>query len=175
VATRSILKWRKFGCFMVEPPKPSPFRGADDADLVAALGKPCREDAPCGNAAYPVQPLFLRRMFTVDQLKAIRIRKRFDSLRKIHSVLPDVLDFFFEVPFEFHRLEHTTSCRHRTRQGCQATVEMSGLGDAPRRVSCSFRQQALAPRMRACRRDRALRARDLGRGRHAQRTREDRP
>ncbi|TKB89604.1 MAG: hypothetical protein E8D41_13460 [Nitrospira sp.] len=51
---------------------------------------------------------------------------------------------------------------------------MSGLCNAYRRVSSSFRQQALAPRMGACRRDRALRARDLGRGRHAQRTRDDR-
>jgi len=57
---------------------------------------------------------------------------------------------------------------------CQATVELSGLCDAHRHVFCSFRQQALASRMRACRRDRALRARDLGRRRHAQRTRGDR-
>ena len=116
VAIRSILKWREFGCFMVEPPKPSPFRGADNADLVAALGKPGREDAACGNTADPVQPLFLHRMFDVDQLKAIRIRKRFDGLHETHSVLPDVLDFFIEVPFEFHRVEHTTSGRHRTRR-----------------------------------------------------------
>ena len=51
---------------------------------------------------------------------------------------------------------------------------MSGLGDAHRRVSCSFRQQPCAPRMRACQRNHALGARDLGRGRHAQRTRDDR-
>jgi hypothetical protein len=50
---------------------------------------------------------------------------------------------------------------------------MSGLCDARRRVSCSFRQQAFAPRMRACRRDRALWERDPGRRRHAQRTRDD--
>lgn len=100
---------------MVEPPKSSPFCGADDADFVAALSKPGCEDAPCGNTAYPVQPLFLRRMFDVNQLKAVRIGKRFDGLRETHFVLPDVLDFFFEIPFEFHRVEHTTLDRHRTR------------------------------------------------------------
>ena len=93
---------------MVEPLKPSPFRGADDADLLPALDKPGCEDTPCGNTAYPVQPLFLRRMFDVNQLKAIRIRKRFDGLCETHFVLPDVLNFFFEIPFEFHRVEHTT-------------------------------------------------------------------
>jgi hypothetical protein len=36
-------------------------------------------------------------MFHVDQLKAIRIRKRFDGLHETYSVLPDVLDFFFEA------------------------------------------------------------------------------
>jgi hypothetical protein len=65
---------------MVEPPKLSPFGGADEADLVAALSKPGREDAARGNAAYPVQPLFLRRMFAVDHLNAMRIQKRFDGL-----------------------------------------------------------------------------------------------
>ena len=40
---------------------------------------------------------------------------------------------------------------------------MSGLGDARRRVSCSFRQQALAPRMSRGRLDRT--PRDLGLGR----------
>ena len=39
---------------------------------------------------------------------------------------------------------------------------MSGFGDVRRRVSCSFRQQALALRMRAYRRDRTLRARERG-------------
>jgi hypothetical protein len=99
---------------MVEPPKPSPFRGANDTDLVAALRKPGREDAARGNAAYPVQPFFLGRMFAVDYLDALRIQKRLDSLRETHSVLPDVLDFFFEIPFKFHRAEHTTLGGHRT-------------------------------------------------------------
>lgn len=56
-----------------------------------------------------------RRMFDVNQLKAVRIGKRFDGLRETHFVLPDVLDFFFEIPFEFNRVEHTTLDRHRTR------------------------------------------------------------
>lgn len=51
---------------------------------------------------------------------------------------------------------------------------MSGLCNTHRRVASSFRQQALAPRMRACRCDYALRAGDFGRGRHAQRARADR-
>ena len=93
---------------MVEPPKSSPFRGANDADFVAALSKPRCEDASCGNTAYPVQPLFLRRMLDVDELKAVWIGKRFNGFRETHFVLPDVLDFFFEIPFEFHRVEHTT-------------------------------------------------------------------
>ena len=58
---------------MVEPPKPSPFRGADDADLIAALGKPGCEDASSGNAAYPVQPFFMRRVFAVNQLRSVWI------------------------------------------------------------------------------------------------------
>jgi hypothetical protein len=60
---------------MVEPPKLSPFGGADDADLVAALSKPGREDAARGNAAYPVQSFFLPRMFAINQLNAMRIQK----------------------------------------------------------------------------------------------------
>ena len=59
---------------MVEPPKPSPFRGANDAYLVAALRKPGREDAARRNAAYPVQPFFLGRMFAVDYSDAITTR-----------------------------------------------------------------------------------------------------
>jgi hypothetical protein len=101
---------------MVEPPKLSPFGGADEADLVAALSKPGREDAACGNATYPVQALFLRRMFAVDYLNAMRVQKRFDGLRETHSVLPDVLNFFLEVPFEFHWAEHTTLGRYCTRR-----------------------------------------------------------
>lgn len=113
---------------MVEPPKLSPFGGADEADLVAALSKPGREDAARGNAAYPVQPLFLRRMFAVDHLNAIRIQKRFDGLRETHSVLPDVLDFFFEVPFEFHWAEDTTLGRHRTRRAEEGNDQIVGNG-----------------------------------------------
>lgn len=113
---------------MVEPPKLSPFGGADEADLVAALSKPGREDAARGNAPYPVQPLFLRRMFAVDHLNAMRIQKRFDGLRETHSVLPDVLDFFFEVPFEFHWAEHTTLGRHRTRRAEEGNDQIVGNG-----------------------------------------------
>ena len=47
-------------------------------------------------------------MFDVNQLKAIRIGKRFDGLRETHFVLPDVLDFFFEIPFKFHCVEDIT-------------------------------------------------------------------
>ena len=55
-------------------------------------------------------------MFAVDHLNAMRIQKRFDGLRETHSVLPDVLNLFFEVPFEFHWAEHTTLGRYRTRR-----------------------------------------------------------
>ena len=107
---------------MVEPSKLSPFGGAYEPDLVAALSKPGRENAARGNATYPVQPLFLRRMFAVDHLNAMRIQKRFDGLRETHSVLPDVLDFFFEIPFELHCAEHTTAAAtvpdERKRKGC---------------------------------------------------------
>ena len=47
-------------------------------------------------------------MLAVDHLNAMRIQKRFDGLRETHSVLPDILDFFFKIPFEFHCAEHTT-------------------------------------------------------------------
>jgi len=99
---------------MVEPPKLSPFGAADEADLVAALRKSRGEDASRRNAAHPVQSPFLRRVFAVNHLNAMRIQKRFDGLCETDSVLPDVLDFFFEVPFEFHWAEHTTLGRYPT-------------------------------------------------------------
>lgn len=48
------------------------------------------------------------------------------------------------------------------RGRCQATVEMSGLKNSRRRMCGLCRQQPFAPRMRTCRRERTLRARELG-------------
>ncbi len=135
---------------MVEPLKPSPFCGANDADLVAAFRKPGREDAARGNAAYPVQPFLLGRMFAVDYLDAMGIQKRLDGLRETHSVLPDVLDFFFEVPFKFHRAEHTTLGGHRTDSGrvrppvrhINRHISWAGTGDASNRARNCLENQA---------------------------------
>jgi len=112
---------------MVKPPKLSPFGGADDTDFIAALGKPGCEDAASGDASNPVQSIFLHRMFDIGQLKAVRVQERFDGLRETYSVLPDVLDFFFEVPFEFHRAEHTIRGRSGTRSTGTDMAKGAGL------------------------------------------------
>lgn len=116
VAVWSIFRWRRFGCFMVEPPKLSPFSRADDSDLVPAPGKACCENAACRDSANPVHPFFACRVFRIDELKPVRIQKRFHGFRETEVVLPDVLDFFFEVPFELHCADYTIPSRSRTRQ-----------------------------------------------------------
>jgi hypothetical protein len=125
---------------MVKPPKLSPFGGADDTDFIAALGKPGCEDAARGDASNPVQSLFLHRMFDIGQLKAVRVQKRFDGLRETYSVLLDVLDFFFDVPFEFHRAEHTIPGRSGTRS---TRTEMAKGADLE---SFKVRSSTTAPR-----------------------------
>ncbi len=94
---------------MIEPPKFSPLSGTDDANSVPASGKPSGHDAARCNAANPVQPLFRLRMFPVRQLNPMWVEKRFDSLCETYSVLPDVLDIFCKVPFEFHCDDDTIS------------------------------------------------------------------
>jgi hypothetical protein len=39
VSSRSILRWRRVGCFMIEPPKLSPFSGTNDANCLARLAR----------------------------------------------------------------------------------------------------------------------------------------
>jgi len=96
---------------MIEPPKLSPFGGTNDAYGLAALGKSGCENPTRCEAANPVQPLFRTRMFDVSQLKPMWIKKRFNRFRETHSVLPDVLDIFCQIPLEFHRVENTTSVK----------------------------------------------------------------
>jgi hypothetical protein len=94
---------------MIEPPKLSPLSGANDADCLASLGKARGEHTTGCQTANPIPSLFRPRMLAIGQLKALRIKKRFDCLGKTHSVLSDVFIVFCKVPFEFHRLDHTTS------------------------------------------------------------------
>lgn len=94
---------------MIEPPKLSPLRGTNDADALPASGKPSGHDAPRCNAANPVQPRFRCRMFPICQLEPMWIKKRFDGLCETDSVLLDILEVFCKVPFEFHRIDDTTS------------------------------------------------------------------
>lgn len=39
VPSRSIMRWRRFGCFMIEPPKLSPFSGTSGANCLARLAR----------------------------------------------------------------------------------------------------------------------------------------
>ncbi len=79
-------------------------------------------------------------MFDVDQLKAVGIQERFDSLRETHSVLPDVLNFFFEVPFEFHCAKDTIPGRSGTRSTGVDMDNVAGLD------SFNDRSSRLTPR-----------------------------
>jgi len=83
-------------------------------------------------------------MFDVDQLKSVGIQERFDSLRETHFVFPDVLDFFFEVPFEFHCAEDTIVGRSGTRSTRADMASAAALDSFSfKRSASGLRQQAL--------------------------------
>ena len=58
VSSRSILRWRRVGCFMIEPPKLSPFSGTDDAYYLTPFGKASGQHATGCEVANPVRSLF---------------------------------------------------------------------------------------------------------------------
>ena len=79
----------------------------DNSDNIPAPGKTRSEDFARFRFAHPEKPLFNVRVFRISQLETVGIGKCLCRFDKGNPMLFEILDFFGQIPFEFHKVEGT--------------------------------------------------------------------